>query len=202
MNIKKIMILSVLAVMLLGCISTASAGWFDFLTGNTEINGVEFKIPEGYKDDTPKENNTQNEDNTEKSKGKSITFNTVKNYEEKLFTKEDSNANSGIYRIYIKVYNNSDNQMKLPNEGKGNENITTTFYGSSSEIANELEQLASNNITWEAKEISGHKGMLGVYGSFDREKWINHEFDYIDGDKYIKIYFEDSSVLDELITSK
>ena len=45
MNIKKIMILSVLAVMLLGCISTASAGWFD---NKVESDTYKFDCPKDY----------------------------------------------------------------------------------------------------------------------------------------------------------
>lgn len=38
MNIKKIIILSLLALMVLGCVSTVSAGFFDFLKQETTID--------------------------------------------------------------------------------------------------------------------------------------------------------------------
>ena len=38
MNMKKIIILSLVALMVLGCISTVSAGWFDFLKQETTID--------------------------------------------------------------------------------------------------------------------------------------------------------------------
>lgn len=38
MNMKKIIIASVLALMVLGCVSTVSAGWFDFLKQETTLD--------------------------------------------------------------------------------------------------------------------------------------------------------------------
>ena len=41
MNMKKVIILSLLALMVLGCISTVSAGMFDFLKATVEDNQLE-----------------------------------------------------------------------------------------------------------------------------------------------------------------
>lgn len=167
MNFKKIIILSLLAVMLLGCISTASAGWFDFLSGTTEVGGLQFKIPEGYS-----ENNSNNDSESS-------------SYVGKKFSNNDKH-------ISIDVYNNSDNGMKLPEAGNDVE-----LYGVMSSSISDFN--IANNITWEEKEIGGHKGMFGVQHLSNR---MPYEFHYIDGDKYIKIYVSDQSVLDKLFDIK
>ena len=168
MNIKKILVISLLAVLLVGCISTVSAGWFDFLSGTTEINGVEFKIPDGYSENDTGDTNTTSAD-----------------HGSKRF------SNDGDH-IRIEVYNNSDNSRKLPNKGD------SVLFGGVMSPSLDSAKIISN-VTWEEKEIGGHKGMFGVQHLQNR---MPFEFDYIDGDKYIEIYVNDQSVLDKLFETK
>lgn len=37
MKFKKLLTISLLALLVLGCVSTASAGWFDFMSGTTNM---------------------------------------------------------------------------------------------------------------------------------------------------------------------
>ncbi|MBQ6218680.1 MAG: hypothetical protein IJJ47_03005 [Methanosphaera sp.] len=57
MNFKKLLIVSLVAFMTLGCVSTASAGWFDFLSGEEPIDNDVIDIPNDvinvtYEDDS------------------------------------------------------------------------------------------------------------------------------------------------------
>ena len=56
-----------------------------------------------------------------------------------------------------------------------------------------------DNITWEEKEISGHKGMFGVQHLKNR---IPYEFVYMDGDKYVSISVTNQTVLEKLFETK
>lgn len=119
-----------------------------------------------------------------------------------MFIKNYANADSGLAYLYIDVYNNSDNEMKLPNAG---DEYTTsdTFSGTESDIAKQLSQEAQrqeDNYTWESKEIAGHNGMLIKMNPYAGEKTADYEYDYIEGDKYIKIYVTDQSILNEILS--
>lgn len=144
-----------------------SAGMLNSLFGISEINGVVFKIPEGYS-----ENNTD-----------------INGIHDGYVSKRFSNNGS---HISIDVYNNTNNSKKLPDKG----NVLLLGGAISSDIssANIID-----NITWEEKEISGHKGMFGVQHLQNR---VPYQFVYLDGDKYVSISVNDQSVLEKLFDNK
>ena len=164
---KKLIAILILAVLIVGGVYMFSAGWLNSLFGVSEINGVVFKIPEGYC-----ENNTD-------------TNGIHDGYASKRF------SNNGNH-ISIDVYNNTNNSKKLPDKG----NVLLLGGAMSSDIssANVID-----NITWEEKEISGHKGMFGVQHLQNR---IPYQFVYLDGDKYISISVNNQSVLEKLFETK
>ncbi|MBR0059503.1 MAG: hypothetical protein IJP99_09265 [Methanobrevibacter sp.] len=164
---KKLIAILVLALLIVGGVYMYSAGMLNSLFGISEINGVVFKIPEGYS-----ENNTD-----------------INGIHDGYVSKRFSNNGS---HISIDVYNNTNNSKKLPDKG----NVLLLGGAISSDIssANIID-----NITWEEKEISGHKGMFGVQHLQNR---VPYQFVYLDGDKYVSISVNDQSVLEKLFDNK
>ena len=56
MNIKKILAITIVVLAVFSCLSVASAGWFDFLTGEQFLQGddAQVKIPSNYTIDEKK----------------------------------------------------------------------------------------------------------------------------------------------------
>ena len=164
---KKLIAILILAVLIVGGVYMFSAGWLNSLFGVSEINGVVFKIPEGYC-----ENNTD-----------------ANGIHDGYVSKRLSNNGS---HINIDVYNNTNNSKKLPDKG----NVLVLGGAISSDISSGN---IIDNITWEEKEISGHKGMFGVQHLQNR---VPYQFVYLDGDKYVSISVNDQSVLEKLFANK
>ncbi len=163
---KKLIAILILAVLIVGGVYMVSAGWLNSLFGITEVNGLHFKIPDGYSENTT---------------------DAVKN--DGSVSKRFSNNGN---HICIDVYNNSDNSKKLPDKG----NVILMGGAMSSDISSAS---VIDNITWEEKEISGHKGMFGVQHLKNR---IPYEFVYMDGDKYVSISVTNQTVLEKLFETK
>ena len=56
MDIKKILVIAIIALAVFSCLSAVSAGWFDFLGGDKYLvgDGAQVKVPSNYTVDDKK----------------------------------------------------------------------------------------------------------------------------------------------------
>lgn len=114
MKIKKIIILSIVALMLVGCISNVSAGWLDFLKQETELSINSTLDGLVYVDLKSSNKSLEN---------KTIIVNINENGENKNYTINSSNKqvlactlNIGVYNVTAKF--EGDDQYQASNTTK------------------------------------------------------------------------------------
>lgn len=108
MNIKRIVLVSIILMIAISSLSIVSAGWFDFSSQTTEVNGLSFKVPGGFNENTSMSDN-----------------------ESKVFYKDNDS-------LSINVYSNDLKKMELPSDGQtetifhGANSMTGTYSSKSS----------------------------------------------------------------------
>ena len=100
---KKLIAILILAVLIVGGVYMVSAGWLNSLFGITEVNGLHFKIPDGYSENTT--DAVKNDGSVSKrfsNNGNHICIDVYNNSDNSYQTYGKKCAMAGTYNFYVK----------------------------------------------------------------------------------------------------